>query len=220
MGVSGATISDGVITHADGHSVSYGELAATSSDFDAQVDGYVDRESALTPHEEWKVLGQGAVKANGREVATGGHRYPSDIQRPNMLYGKILRPPSYGAELIGVDLDAVKELADVTAVHDGNFVGCMAPTSYQAQDGIDALSVSAQWRETTHPSSTDLARVLKENTPSSSHGHLWKSQLYRKHSKRSSNGSTTWTSLNENQLIRLLAGLNRGPFRRSSDGRI
>ncbi len=34
--------------------------------------------------------------------------YPSDILRPGMLYGKVLRPPSYGAKLLEADLGGAK----------------------------------------------------------------------------------------------------------------
>ena len=38
-------------------------------------------------------------RPNGRDMVTGSHQYPSDITRPGMLYGKVLRAPSYGAKL-------------------------------------------------------------------------------------------------------------------------
>ena len=45
---------------------------------------------------------------------------------------------------------------------DGNFVGCAAPTSFQAQQGIDALLATAAWKRTSHPSSKELFSYLKQ----------------------------------------------------------
>src|SRR5215831_8585941 len=49
---------------------------------------------------DWKVAGKSAPKVNERAFISGKHAYVSDMKLPNMLYGKVLRPPSYGAKLI------------------------------------------------------------------------------------------------------------------------
>src|SRR5207247_2658514 len=51
----------------------------------------------LAEAKEWRVLGTPVPRVVGGEIVTGAHRYPSDIRRPGMLYGKVLRPSSYGA---------------------------------------------------------------------------------------------------------------------------
>jgi len=56
---------------------------------------------------EWRILGT-PVHASRSEIVTGAHRYPSDIRRPGMLYGKVLRPSSYGAQLEEIDLAPAK----------------------------------------------------------------------------------------------------------------
>src|SRR5207302_8878949 len=49
---------------------------------------------ALSAIKDWKVLGASIARPNGREIVTGQHQYPSDIIRPGMLRGRILRPRS------------------------------------------------------------------------------------------------------------------------------
>ena len=77
-----------------------------------------------------------------------------------MLYGAVLRPPSYGAQLESVDLTHGKELGAV-AIHDGGFVGCAAKTSYEARNAVKAIGKSAKWRIAPHPSSEGLGAYLK-----------------------------------------------------------
>ena len=45
-----------------------------------------------------------------------------------MLYGKMLRPPSFEATLVSVDTQKAEQMG-ATVVHDGNFVGVAAPSS-------------------------------------------------------------------------------------------
>src|SRR6185369_4145767 len=87
----------------------------------------------LTPATEWRALGTPLGRINGRDIVTGAHHFPSDIVRPNMLYGSVLRPPSYGATLENVDPAAARKLAGVTVVRDGEFTGCTAPTRFAAR---------------------------------------------------------------------------------------
>jgi len=157
---SQATMKNGAIAHSDGHSMSLAELVAAVSDVDSALSQLEREDAALTPPDAWKTLGQPVVKAGSRAIVTGTHRYPSDIKRPGMMYGKILRPPSYGARLVSVDTGAAEAMAGVSVVRDGDFAGVTAPTSRAAQRALDALAATARWETAPHPSSTDLFDFL------------------------------------------------------------
>ena len=64
-----------------------------------------------------------------RDYVTGTHKYPSDLAPPGTLRGKVLRPPSYGAKLVSIDLSAAQALEGVVAVREDQFVGVAAPTT-------------------------------------------------------------------------------------------
>lgn len=113
---------------------------------------------------EWKVLGTPVLRPNAESIVTGTHIYPSDVVRPGMLYGKILRAPAYGAKLASVDLAAVKAMKDVTVVQDGSFIGVAAPNSFRAKAALMAISGAAKWEAVPpQPSSKDLFDHLKKN---------------------------------------------------------
>lgn len=109
--------------------------------------------------ESWRVLGTSPPKVNGRQIVTGAHRYPSDIQLPNMLYGKILRAPAYGARLVSIDPAAAGAFDSVHVVRDGEFVGCAAPSSWLAAKALDAIAAAAKW-ELPDPSSYTTSEAL------------------------------------------------------------
>ena len=115
----------------------------------------------VTEVAQWRVLGTPAPRVGAVEIVTGAHKFPSDIARPGMLYGKVLRPPSYGAQLTGIDLAVARALPGVTVVHDGDFVGVAAPTSFAAEAALNAVAKTAQWKTTEHPSSDELYAHLR-----------------------------------------------------------
>jgi nicotinate dehydrogenase subunit B len=117
-------------------------------------------EDPLTPAAKWTVLAQSAPKIEGRDFVTGKHRYPSDQKLAEMWYGRVLRPPSFGATLTAVDLSKAEKLGAI-AVRDGNFVGVAAPTSELAKAAISAIS--AEWKEESQPSSRELFGYLRKN---------------------------------------------------------
>ncbi len=129
-----------------GRNMSYRDLASARNvpeTFDREIPSDV----ALTPVDQWKVLGKPTPRPNIRELVTGTHRYPSDIVRPGMMYGAVLRPPSFGAELKSIDLSVVEAMGQVKVVRDGSFVGFAAPSSFLAARAAETAAGAAKWEE-------------------------------------------------------------------------
>jgi nicotinate dehydrogenase subunit B len=122
-------------------------------------------EDPLIPATNWKIAGQPASKVNGRDFVTGKHKYPSDQTQPGMLYGKILRPPAFGATLGSLDTKKAEQMG-VIVVHDGDFVGVAAPTSELATAAVAAIQ--AEWKSEPQISNKELFNYLKQN-PSEGH---------------------------------------------------
>jgi isoquinoline 1-oxidoreductase len=99
----------------------------------------IGESAATTPPSAWKSAGRSEPKAEGLAFVTGKHRYASDVARPGMLHGKILRPPAFGAELLAVDLSAAQSRPGVAVVREGAFVGVAAPTELAATEALAAL---------------------------------------------------------------------------------
>ncbi|HLJ13521.1 MAG TPA: molybdopterin cofactor-binding domain-containing protein [Bryobacteraceae bacterium] len=119
-------------------------------------------DAPVTPAADWTVAGKSPGKINGAEFVTGKHRYASDITRPGMLYGRVLRPPSFGATLASFDPHDAETIAGVKAVRDGDFAGVVAPNSHLA--GRAAAALKAQWNIVPQPSGAELFEYLKTHT--------------------------------------------------------
>ena len=154
---------DGKIFDAAGkRSLTYGDLA--NSDAAAKLfEQAIPPDVELSPVKEWKVLGVPALRPNARDIATGAHKYPSDIARPGMIYAKILRAPAYGAKLVSIDLTPAKAMKDVVVVQDDQFVGVAAPNSSRAEDALKKISDTAKWETVPQPSGKELFDYLKQN---------------------------------------------------------
>jgi nicotinate dehydrogenase subunit B len=115
----------------------------------------------VTPPADWKIAGRSVEKVNGRSFVTGAHEYSTDLRLPGMLYGKILRPPSFGATITAYDDSAAKGMKDVLLVRDGDFVGAAAATVATAEQALRALQI--QWKEVPQISDKEIFAYLKKN---------------------------------------------------------
>ncbi len=136
----------------------------------ARLEGSPSPDVEITRVEEWTTLGTSIPKVGGDEVVTGAAKYPSDIVRPGMLYGKVLRPASFGATLKSVDLAPAKAMAGVTVVQDGDFVACAAKNTWVAARALGAIEATAEWERPSHPSSDELFEHLKKSASTSGSG--------------------------------------------------
>jgi nicotinate dehydrogenase subunit B len=118
-------------------------------------------DAPTTPADKWTTAGASVAKVDGRAFVTGRHEYASDVKRPGMLVGKVLRPPSFKATLISVKTAEAEALPGVRVVHEGDFVAVAAPSEHEAQEAIDALQ--AEWHETPQPSAKELFKYLKDH---------------------------------------------------------
>ncbi len=149
--------SDGKVSDpASGKSLSYAELAR--EDFVAHK---TPAEDPVKPAAQWTIAGQPIPKVDARAFVTGAHKYSTDLRPDGFLYGKILRPPSFGATLTSYDDAAAKSLSDVVLVHDGDFVGAAAPTVAAAEHALSLLKV--QWKEAPQVSDAEIFSYLKKN---------------------------------------------------------
>jgi nicotinate dehydrogenase subunit B len=142
---------------ASGESIGFGELTRGQK-LVKTVDG-----AMLTPPSEWKLEGTSAPKVNARDMVTGAHRYTSDLARPNMLHGRVLRPPTFKAKLTAFDAKGASEIQDVLIVRDGDFAGAVGPDEVTLSKALSA--VQTEWSAVPQPSSGDLFDYLKKNSP-------------------------------------------------------
>jgi isoquinoline 1-oxidoreductase len=149
--------SNGSISTRDGaHTATYGELTRGE-----RIVKVIGDDPPTTPPAEWKIAGEPLAKIDGRAFVTGSHRYTSDMTRPGMLYGKVLRPAGFNATLTSLDDSGARGMPGVQVVRDGNFVAVAAPDAETALRAVQALR--AQWSVPPQPSDSELFDYLRKN---------------------------------------------------------
>jgi CO/xanthine dehydrogenase Mo-binding subunit len=137
-------VEDGTIrVRGGGQTVSYWQLAAVI-DLTRDVNG----QARPKPAGELAQVGRPLPRLDIPVKATGGG-FIHDIELPQMLHGRVLRPPSYRATLQSFDEAAARVLPGVLAVvRTANFVGVVAVREEQAVKAAQAMAKLALWRET------------------------------------------------------------------------
>jgi nicotinate dehydrogenase subunit B len=130
----------------------------------------VSESVALTPANAWKIAGTSLPKIDGASFVTGQHAYTTDISRPGMLHGRVLRPTSFGATLVSLDTAAADAMPGVTVVRDGDFVGVAAPTEHLAARAVAALRAEWESKKTPLVSERDLFTHLRAHARKPSAG--------------------------------------------------
>jgi nicotinate dehydrogenase subunit B len=153
------TVSDGTIRGASGK-VTYAQLVKEAN-FKREATGKVK----LKPVSQHRAVGRSQPRRDIPSKVTGGPSYVQDVRLPGMVFGRVVRPPSYRAELISFDEAAIRAMPGVVAVmRDGRFLAVAAQREEQAIAAARALKASAKWREAPDlpPPAPDLFEHLQQ----------------------------------------------------------
>jgi len=152
-------VSDGTISGGSGR-VTYAELAR-----DANLKREATAQVKPKPATQHKTIGKSVQRRDIPSKVTGGRSYVQDMRLPGMVFGRVVRPPSFRAQLASFDESAIKAMPGVVAfVRDGNFLGIAAEREEQAIKAARALRASAKWNETPDlpPSAPELFEHLQK----------------------------------------------------------
>ncbi len=141
----------------DGKRLGYGELVAAG-----MLHVQAQPKSKLKDPATFKVMGQPIPRVDIPAKVTGGAAYVQDMRLPGMVHARVVRPPSYGAQLTDCDTSTIQKMPGVVkVVRDGNFLAVVAGKEFQSIKAMNALSAVAKWQETAGlPKQDDLVRVL------------------------------------------------------------
>jgi CO/xanthine dehydrogenase Mo-binding subunit/aerobic-type carbon monoxide dehydrogenase small subunit (CoxS/CutS family) len=107
------------------------------------------------PPAEWSVAGHSASRLDIPDKVTGRPRFLHDLVLPDMVYGRVVRPPARAADL--TDLPDLDLAGQTVLVRDGSFLGVIAPTDRAALRAARRVARAACWRTTPSlPDARDL----------------------------------------------------------------
>jgi nicotinate dehydrogenase subunit B len=153
---------NGAVVAPDGRRLAYGELVAGDI-----LHVQAQPTSKLKDPATFKVMGLSVPRVDIPAKTTGGVAYLQDMRLPGMVHARMVRPPSYGAELTDCDTAAIEKMPGVVkVVRVGNFLAVVASKEYLAIKAMNALSAAAKWKETAHLPKQDDVLAFVTGLPS------------------------------------------------------
>jgi CO/xanthine dehydrogenase Mo-binding subunit len=136
-------VADGTISAPGGAKATYWELTT-----DELLKREADAQMAPKPPMLHRLIGKDIARRDIPAKVTGGVAYVQDMRLPDMLFGRVVRPPSPRARLLAVNDGAVRRLPGVVAVVvDGSFLAVAAKREEQAIAAMNLLRKNAKWDE-------------------------------------------------------------------------
>jgi nicotinate dehydrogenase subunit B len=148
---------DAAVIAPDGRRFGYGELVS------AQLLHVAATPTApLKDPGQFKVMNRRIPRVDIPPKLTGAAAFVQDLRPDGMVHTRVVRPPSYGAKLVGVDDSAVRKMPGVVqVVRDGSFLAVIAQREFEAIEAMRALAAAARWNETAKlPDAAHLGAFL------------------------------------------------------------
>jgi CO/xanthine dehydrogenase Mo-binding subunit len=135
------TIEDGTVRAADGSETTFWEILS-GQDLHREASGKVTPKSPG----DYRIIGRSVTRLDIPPMMLGEPVFLHDLRPAGMVYGQVVRPPTYKASLVAVDTSISKAMPGVLAVvHDGSFLGVVAERQEQAEAAAAALARAAEW---------------------------------------------------------------------------
>ncbi|MGF6208411.1 nicotinate dehydrogenase subunit B [Pseudomonas frederiksbergensis] len=160
-------IEAGVIHAEDGRTATYAELVH-GEHLELRISGT----APLKPAEEYRLVGKGAARVDIPGKATGELTYVHDMRVPDMLHGRVIRPPYAGLDcgdfvgnsLLEVDESSIAHIAGIVAVVViRDFVGIVALREEQAIKAAQSLKVTWKTWNQGLPDLSDVEQAIRDN---------------------------------------------------------
>jgi len=153
------SVRDGVIfvTADPSQQVTYGQLIGGE-----RFNLMVNADAVPKDPSQYTVLGTSVPRYEIPAKMTGEFQYVQHVRLPDMLHGKVVRPPVVGATVIDVDEHSVEHLpGNVRVVRVNDFVGVVADKEWQALQAAMVLQVT--WSEgVALPPRADFYNYLRQ----------------------------------------------------------
>lgn len=88
---------------------------------------------------DFKVIGRPVTRRDALEKVTGKAKYAGDIQFPDLLYARILRPRAHGAKLVSADTSAAEQIKGVQIIRDGDLIAALHRDPEAAEQALEKI---------------------------------------------------------------------------------
>ena len=132
---------DGGIEGAGGNRTTYWDLLIGES-LNREATGQVKPK----PASQHRYIGRSVPRLDITPKVLGEAIFVQEMRPAGMVFGQVVRPPTYGARLLQADIEAIQALPGVLkVVRSGSFLGVVARREAQAQAAAQQLERNCRW---------------------------------------------------------------------------
>jgi nicotinate dehydrogenase subunit B len=159
--VSQLEVKDGVITDTKDpkKTVSYSQLARGN-----KIEKFLDVKPSMEDYRKFKAIGKSLKRSDSVVKVTGEAKYTGDIKLPDMVFARILRPPSHSAKLTSVDYSQAEKIAGTKVVRDGDFIAVINESRDKADEAIVKIKAEYSFHELPVNDKTIFDYMLKADS--------------------------------------------------------
>lgn len=156
------SVQDGLIKATAGGQVAYWDLVVGEA-LNREATGQVKPKTAS----QHRYIGRPVQRIDLAPKVLGEAIFVQEHRPAGMLFGHVVRPPTYQARLLSVDLPAVQQMPGVVkVVRNGSFLGVIARREEQALAAAQAMTASARWEiDKVLPGHDGMADWLRKTKP-------------------------------------------------------
>ncbi len=160
--VTSLSVKDGLIQSTSGAQVAYWDLVVGEA-LNREATGQVK----FKPASDYRYIGRPVQRVDLTPKMLGQAMFIQEHHPAGMLYGHLVRPPTYQAKLLSVNLALVQRMPGVVkVVRNGSFLGVIAKREGQALAAAKALTATAKWKvEKVLPGDDGIFDWLRKTTP-------------------------------------------------------
>jgi nicotinate dehydrogenase subunit B len=136
--------------------ISYAQLTAGKI-----IERHLEQKPAPKKPAEFNIVGKPVFRRDAQEKVTGKAKFAGDINFPDMLYAKVLRPPAHGATMKIVDTSEAKKIAGVQVIRDGDLIAVLHKYPDEAEKALNQIKAQFDVPEPTVDDKTIFDHLLK-----------------------------------------------------------
>lgn len=128
------------------------------------IERYLEHKPPVKTPSEFNIMNRSFLRRDSLSKVTGEARFAGDIQFPDMLYARILRPPAHGAKLQQVDISAAENIAGIQIVQECDFIAALHKHPDDAEKALEKIVAQFDLPEAQVNDQTIFDHLLK-NAP-------------------------------------------------------
>jgi len=115
----------------------------------------------LKTPDQFRIMGKPVTHRDALDKVSGRAKYAADIQLPDMLYARILRPPSHHAKRTSLDLSRVQQIDGIKIIEEGELIAVLHPYPDVAEKALSLIRATYDIDESNLNEQTIFDHLLK-----------------------------------------------------------